>query len=31
MLVGGREPQDRTLLDTVRRELREEAGPHPDR
>ncbi|MDX3117837.1 NUDIX domain-containing protein [Streptomyces scabiei] len=26
LLGGGREPQDRTLLDTVRRELREEAG-----
>lgn len=26
LLGGGREPQDRTLLDTVRRELHEEAG-----
>ncbi|MFF5922552.1 NUDIX domain-containing protein [Streptomyces flavochromogenes] len=26
LLGGGREPQDATLLDTVRRELREEAG-----
>ncbi|MGQ4485409.1 NUDIX domain-containing protein [Streptomyces sp. SAS_281] len=26
LLGGGRDPQDRTLLDTVRRELREEAG-----
>ncbi|MHC3454463.1 MULTISPECIES: NUDIX hydrolase [Streptomyces] len=26
LLGGGQEPQDRTLLDTVRRELREEAG-----
>ncbi|MFJ4003850.1 NUDIX domain-containing protein [Streptomyces sp. NPDC090023] len=26
LLGGGREPQDHTLLDTVRRELREEAG-----
>ncbi|MFE5943959.1 NUDIX domain-containing protein [Streptomyces sp. NPDC056480] len=26
LLGGGREPQDNTLLDTVRRELREEAG-----
>lgn len=26
LLGGGREPEDRTLLDTVRRELREEAG-----
>ncbi|MFF5846424.1 NUDIX domain-containing protein [Streptomyces massasporeus] len=26
LLGGGREPQDRTLLDTARRELREEAG-----
>jgi len=26
LLGGGREPQDRTLFDTVRRELREEAG-----
>ncbi|MFI8823522.1 NUDIX domain-containing protein [Streptomyces sp. NPDC053431] len=26
LLGGGREPQDRTLLDTIRRELREEAG-----
>ncbi|GGT57982.1 NUDIX hydrolase [Streptomyces purpureus] len=26
LLGGGREPQDRTLLDTVSRELREEAG-----